>query len=65
MLVQVCPPDQFDAATQTCAGPVWVEYAGGLPPLSATDGTEIAGAIVGVWALAWVVRQLVRVIRRG
>jgi hypothetical protein len=64
VLVQVCPPDQFDASTQACAGPVWVEYAGGLPPLSATDGAQISAAIVGVWAIGWAIRQCVRVMRR-
>jgi len=65
VLVQVCPPEAFDVATQICAGPVWVEYAGGLPPLSAADGIEISGAILGTWALGFVIRSLRAAINKG
>lgn len=65
MLVQVCPPEAFDVATQACASPVWAEYAGGLPPLSAADGLEISGAILGTWALGFVIRSFVRSINKG
>lgn len=64
MLVQVCPPEAFDVGAQTCAGPVWVEFAGGLPPLSAADGFEISAAILGVWVLGYVVRSIARIIRK-
>ena len=38
---------------------VWSEYFGLLPPLSVPDALVIASGAFGVWALAWVVRQLV------
>ena len=38
---------------------VWSEYFGLLPPLSTFDALQLAGLAFGVWATAWVVRQLV------
>lgn len=63
MLVQSCADADFDAVTHVCANPVWVEWAGGLPPLPVADSVAICGAIVGVWAIAWTVRTLARVVR--
>jgi hypothetical protein len=65
MLVSTCPADNFDASTQTCSEVQWVEYDGGLPPLSLTDGVEISGAILGCWAIGYTIRSFVAAIRKG
>jgi len=36
----------------------WVESVGGLPELSLADGGAIAGAILALWATAWVIRAI-------
>lgn len=55
--VMVCPEDQFNVETQTCAAPAWaLFYPGGLPPLTIAEGLQIGGAILSVWAIAYVVR---------
>ena len=54
MLVQVCDASSFDAASQTCANPVWVESPGVLPPLSVDDGVAVAVAVITCWCLGYV-----------
>jgi hypothetical protein len=65
MWTQVCADADFDVATLTCSNPQWVQELGGFPPLSITDGLEISGAILGVWVLGFIVREIVRVLRKG
>lgn len=62
VLVQACREADFDAATQTCAAPVWVVQNGGLPELSIADAQQIAVAIATVWAVAFALRLVRRAI---
>lgn len=55
-LVATCAPENVDATTGTCSHVEWVNYAGGLPPLSIADGFAISAAIAGCWAVGFVVR---------
>ncbi|WP_199099481.1 hypothetical protein [Dyella sp. ASV21] len=55
-LIATCAPENIDTATLTCSHLEWVNYAGGLPPLSAADGAVISGAIAAVWAVGYLVR---------
>ena len=65
MLMQVCQDADFDATSATCSAPQWVEYAGGLPPLSAVDGMQISMAIVGCWAIGFIVKAIRAALKRG
>jgi hypothetical protein len=40
----------------------WVQYVGLLPYLTIGDGVVIGGAIMGTWAVAYVVRTITRAI---
>lgn len=55
-----------DPITIDCSNPctVTVVHELSLPPLqlSSAEGAEVAFAIVGVWAVAFVIRTLVRLI---
>ncbi|WP_156117175.1 hypothetical protein [Xanthomonas sacchari] len=47
-----------------CTVPVWIEKPQPvLPPLTLAEGTQIAFAIAGCWALGLVYRQYARVSR--
>lgn len=54
----VCDQANIDPATQQCSQVQYVQAPTMLPPLDAVGGTSIAVAIFGVWALAWVYRNL-------
>lgn len=59
-----CPPGALDAASGHCSDPHWVDQMpGGMPPLSAAEGAQIAWAIVGVWALGYIGRLIKNAIR--
>jgi len=57
-LVATCAPENVDATTGTCSHVEWVNYVGGLPPLSAAEGTAISGVIIGVWGIGFLVRRM-------
>jgi hypothetical protein len=60
-----CPSEAIDQSTGQCSDPHWIEGTpGGLPPLTGAEGAQIAGAIVGCWALGYVGR-LIRYAMRG
>lgn len=56
-LIATCAPENIDASTSICSHVEWVNYAGGLPPLSAAEGSAISGIIIGVWAIGFLVRR--------
>lgn len=61
VLTQVCNVADFNAAEQTCSAPYWaVINTGLLPPLSPGEAFQIAAAVWGLWALAWLLRPIVR-----
>jgi len=63
MLVQACEEADFDASTGVCASPYYAELGPlGMPPLSVSEGQEIAYSIGGLWALVWCVRQIIRLL---
>ena len=58
-----CDGANVDASTGQCSAVVWVDGSPTLlPPLSVGDGGTIAMAIVAVWALAFGVNAVCRVI---
>jgi hypothetical protein len=59
-LVQSCMPDDFDAATQTCAAPTWMVYEGAWPPLSMEDAQLIGGKIALLLVVAWSLKKLAK-----
>jgi hypothetical protein len=63
-LQQFCNAADFDAVAQTCAAPFWAVAYGGLPPLSVGDALLIASATWALWALAWTIKPLVKILRR-
>lgn len=64
-LQQFCAAANFDAATQTCSAPYWAVAYGGVPPLSVEDALLIGGATWGLWAVAWIMRPLVKTLFRS
>lgn len=64
-LQQFCAAADFDAATQTCTSPFWAVAYGGVPPLSVEDALLLAGATMGLWATAWVVRPVIQSLLRS
>ena len=55
-----CDAEDYDTATGQCSDPYYTYPPSFVPYLSFADGTLIAGAIVGIWALGAVFRVLVR-----
>jgi hypothetical protein len=58
--VQTCAESDFDAATMTCAAPIWTPQVAGWPALSLSEAQEIGAAVALVLAFAWVIRRLKR-----
>lgn len=60
-----CPSEALDVTTGQCSDPHWVDLpSSGLPPLTTAEGFQIAGAIVGAWAIGYIGR-LIRHAMRG
>ena len=57
LMQQYCKASDFDAATGVCAAPFWGPSQGLLPDLSAADGVAISAAIIGAWAIGFVIKQ--------
>jgi hypothetical protein len=58
--VQSCAEADFNAATQTCAAPIWTPEASALPTMSIADAQQIGMAIALLWAVAWGIRMVKR-----
>jgi hypothetical protein len=58
MYVAQCAPADVDASGN-CTHVVWVQQPDSLsvPPLSASQGFQISGAIAACWAVGFLVRQ--------
>ena len=51
----------WDEASQTCLLEVWVDAPEPLfPQLTAAELNSLLTAILALWALAWVIRMLIR-----
>lgn len=57
LLTVYCKAVDFDALTGQCAAPFFGPTQGWLPNLSAAEGIEISGAILGAWAIGFVIKQ--------
>lgn len=57
LLTVYCKASDYDATTGQCAAPFYGPHEGLLPNLSATDGIEISGAIIGAWAIGFMIKQ--------
>lgn len=63
--VAQCAEADFDPVAGTCDAITWVDSStvGFLPSLTVEQGGEIAGAIAGLWIIAWAWRELSRQLR--
>lgn len=59
-----CPDGQYDAATETCAAPVWIETNPAWPELTASDAATISIAVIACWAIAWAWKEVGRTLDR-
>ena len=57
-------PHGTTVLTQCPGGTYWTEDGTVFQPLTVQDGLTLSGAIIGVWAVGWAGRQVIRVIRR-
>lgn len=64
MLVQRCRESDYDTASQSCAAPFWSPDTGGLPSLSVSDAFTVGGSILALWAVAFGVRAVARLVHR-
>lgn len=63
-LVAQCAEGAYNATTGECSSIVWVEDSGGLiPPLPVADAVQISMAIAGMWIVAFIWREIGRVLR--
>lgn len=59
--ILTCDESDYDAITGTCAAPYFAESSGW--ELSISDAQAIGWAIAWLWAVAWGIRQLKRMLR--
>jgi hypothetical protein len=58
VLVPACLESDFDAATGTCAAPIWIPQPSIVPELTIEDAQALGLAFAGLWALAFVLRRI-------
>jgi hypothetical protein len=59
-----CPDEALNTSTGECSDPHWIQQSPlGLPPLTGTEGSQIAFAIVGAWSLGYAAWLSTRAIR--
>lgn len=58
VLVQACLEADYNAGTQSCASPYYIPQETGLPALSLADAQVIGLSVAGLWAAAWVIRRI-------
>ncbi|MDG5822168.1 hypothetical protein [Xylella fastidiosa] len=58
LLVPACREADIDAVSGKCAAVMWVPQSSMLPELSISDARSIGGAILLLWAVAYVFRVL-------
>lgn len=57
MKVRTCI--QWNAETQSCDAEVWADPMPlGLPPLTPAEGAQLGAAVLGLFALAWLLKWL-------
>ncbi|MGH8075955.1 MAG: hypothetical protein ACREPE_01335 [Lysobacter sp.] len=56
VLVQSCFEADYNAATATCAAPIWNPQESAYPTLSIADAQEIGMSLALLWAIAWGLR---------
>ncbi len=61
-LVQVCDLADYDPQTYTCTSPYYEPQSTVLPVLSIADAQEIGMAVALLWAVAWIIRRIMRFI---
>ena len=61
-LAQYCHEADFNASTGTCAAPYYGPVSGAFPTLSIADAQQIAIAIAVLWAAAWGIRRMVKLL---
>lgn len=65
VLVQSCLESDYDAATQTCAAPMWNPQESAYPTLSIADAQEIGMSIALLLAIAWGLRTMRKALEIG
>lgn len=61
ILVLHCKASDFNAATGQCAYPFYGPAPSLLPAIDVQDGLALSGAIAGMWAVGFMIRQCRRV----
>lgn len=62
-LVLTCKVDDYDATTGQCVAPFYTyPPTAGFPPLSLDDAQTIGLAIAVLWAAAWGIRRVKRLL---
>lgn len=59
----VCHDVDFDSSTGTCIAPQWQEDTGMFPPMSGSEGAQIAVAIISVWIVGASFRWAIKALR--
>lgn len=65
-IADVVPPNTttLNLVTDCPGGSGWVVENDWMEPLTSAEGSLLTAAIIGVWAVGWGARQVIRVIRR-
>ncbi len=58
--VQGCYAADYDPATNTCTSVYLIPQTAGLPALSLADAQSIGAACALLWAVAWVIRRMMK-----
>ena len=65
MIVQQCAPPDYDPVSHTCTAPYFAESESAFTALTLEQANDLALAIAGLWALAWVFRRLIRFLNQS
>jgi len=60
MLVQGCEEANFDASTGTCSAPFWTEPPGVFSGWTSDEFRQVAGALLGAFAIAYIIHRLIK-----
>lgn len=64
-IVLQCAPEDYDNVTHTCSDPFYAESESVFSGLTLEQANELALAIAGLWAIAWVFRRIFRFINQS
>jgi len=65
MIQQVCAENDYNASTHTCTDPYFTESESILTSLTIEEANALLGATLTLWAIAWVLRRLIKVVSQS